>query len=84
MGLSFPSKRIKDSGVNIDKVLLKFFVDVLYIKEVIGIEEYEDILDCRCGDDLECVFENMMMDVYKAYGRGDMEWETQTGEIMNY
>lgn len=59
------------------KEMLKFLSDVLYIKEVICIDEYEAILDCSCGDDLEYVFENMMFGVYADYGRGGKEWETQ-------
>lgn len=70
-------------GTCLDKTLLKFFSDVLYIKEIICLEEYEDILDCSCGDDLEEVFENMMVDVYRAYGRGGLEWETRQGEMIH-
>lgn len=68
----------------LDKTLLKFFSDVMYLKEIICIEEYHDIMDCCDGDDLDNVFENMMLDLYKDYGRGEMQWEMRSGEVMNY
>ena len=77
-------KRGLKSQNSLDKVLLKFFTDVLYIKEVICIEEYEDIMECTCGDDLEEVFENMLLDIYVDYKRGVMEWETKEGMLLNY
>lgn len=68
----------------VDKVLLKFFSDVLYLKRVICIEEYEAIVDSTSINDLESIFEGMMCDKFRDYRRGEMEWEMENGEKMNY
>lgn len=74
----------KSQGNYIDKVLLKFFSDVLYLKRVICIEEYEAIVDSTSINDLESIFEGMMCDKFRDYRRGEMEWEMENGEKMNY
>lgn len=68
----------------VDKGILKFICDVLYLKEIIYIEEYDDIMDCSTCEDLDDVFENMMLDMYRDYGRGDMQWELKDGTMLNY
>lgn len=55
-----------------DKILLKFFADVLYLKGIICFEEYDDIMDVKCFEDLDVVFEKMMREEYDAYKRGDL------------
>lgn len=45
-----------------DKVILKFFADVLYIRGFLYSEEYEAILDCRNMYDLDDVIEDMLSD----------------------
>lgn len=74
----------KSQGNCVDKVLLKFFSDVLYLKRVICIEEYEAIVDSTSINDLESIFEGMMCDKFRDYRRGEMEWEMENGEKMNY
>lgn len=55
-----------------DKVLLKFFADVLYLKGIICFEEYDDIMDVKYFEDLDVVFEKMMREEYSAHKRGDL------------
>ena len=55
-----------------DKLLLKFLADVLYLKEVICFEEYEGIMDVKVYEDLDDVFEKMMKEEYNAYKRGEV------------
>lgn len=53
-----------------DKLLLKFFADVMYLKDVICFEEYEGIMEVKTPMDLDEVFEKMMKEEYNAYRRG--------------
>lgn len=55
-----------------DKLLVKFLADVLYLKEVICFEEYEGIMDIRSYSDMDEVFEKMMKEEYNAYRRGEI------------
>lgn len=77
-------KLVYNEGRIIDKGVLGFLCDVLYLKEVINIEEFEDIMSCSSCCDLDDVFESMMMDEYRDYGRGDMEWEMKNGIMERY
>lgn len=52
-----------------DKVLLKFIADVLYLKTVICYEEFEDIMEACTPSDLDNIFEKMMKEEYDAYRR---------------
>lgn len=56
-----------------DKVLLKFFTDVLYLNGVICFDEYDDIMESCNAEDLDCVFEKMMTGKYNAYRRGEVD-----------
>lgn len=56
--------------MKIDKVVLKFIADVLYLKGVIFFEELEAIMECRDCNDLDEVFERMMKEDFNAYRRG--------------
>lgn len=50
-----------------DKVTLKFIADILYVKAIICLEEYEAILDAstmRCLDD---IVDRMLRDEYSSY-----------------
>lgn len=58
-----------------DKIVIQFFSDVLYLKGIICLDEYEDILDCCIPSDLDKVFEKMMKDEYNAYRRGDIDYD---------
>lgn len=53
-----------------DKVVIKFFCDVLYLNGILCFEEYEDIMDCKVPMDLDEVFEKMIREDYNAYKRG--------------
>lgn len=44
----------------IDKIVLKFLADVLYIKEIINLGEYDDILDSKSYHDLDAIAEKML------------------------
>lgn len=59
-----------------DKVILKFFTDVMYLKGILCYEELDAIMDCANHNDLDCVFESMMKEEYNNYKRGDFVWET--------
>jgi len=59
----------------VDKILLKFFADVLYLKGIICYEEFEAILDCCTPHDLDVVFERMMKEDFNYYARGENNWE---------
>lgn len=52
-----------------DKILLKFLADVLYLKGVICYDELDDIMDVRIPSDLDNIFEKMIGEEYNAYRR---------------
>ena len=58
-----------------DKTVLKFFADVMYLKGILCYDEYDAIMSCCDGDDLEDVFENMLTDQYNIFRRGELEYE---------
>ncbi len=53
----------------LDKALLKFFADVLYIKEKLCIDEYEDIMEVQKIDDLDRIVDKMLRSEYNQYLR---------------
>lgn len=55
-----------------DKTVLKFLADVLYLKGLLCAEEIEDILDAKNGDDLEVIFDKMFRGDYNVYKRGEV------------
>lgn len=54
-----------------DKIVLKFLADVLYIKEFICYEEFEDIMNACTPEDLDNIFEKMARREYNVYKRGE-------------
>jgi hypothetical protein len=52
-----------------DKILLKFIADVLYLKGVICYDELDDIMNASIPSDLDVIFEKMMREEYNAYRR---------------
>jgi len=50
-----------------DKVLLKFFADVLYLKGLLYEEELEDILNVCTFSDLDNICEKMFNEEYSPY-----------------
>lgn len=54
-----------------DKIVLKFMADVLYIKKIICAEELEAIMDARDFSDLDIITEKMMGGEYNALKRGE-------------
>lgn len=58
--------------MKMDKVVIKFFSDVLYLNNILCFEEYEDIMECQTPEDLDKVFEKMMKEEYNAYTRGQI------------
>ena len=60
-----------------DKVLLKFFADVLYVKGLICSEEIDDIYDVATPKDLDKVFEKMMNGGYNVYKKGESYYKRE-------
>ena len=54
-----------------DKILLKFIADVMYIKGIIYFSEYESILDVCTIEDLDEVVERMLHSDFSPYMRGE-------------
>ena len=51
-----------------DKIAIKFFSDILFAKEIINIEEYENIMEARNPSDLDDIFEQMLRgEIYNVY-----------------
>lgn len=55
-----------------DKVTLKFFADVLYLKGLLCYEELEAIMEAKTPSDLDEIFEKMMGGKYNVYKRGEV------------
>ena len=55
-----------------DKVILKFIADVLYVKGVICFQEFEDIMDASIPSDLDIIVEKILCSEYNGYIRGEM------------
>jgi hypothetical protein len=56
---------------NVDKVVIKFFTDILYLKGMLCAEELEDIYDASTPSDLDAIFDKMMSNKYNVYKRGE-------------
>jgi hypothetical protein len=54
-----------------DKLVLGFMADVLYLKEVICYEEFEAIQNVTNAEELGDVFEKMIRGEYNVYKRGE-------------
>ena len=54
-----------------DKVLLKFIADVLYVKGYIYYSEFEAMMGVRNADDLDRIIEGMLNDEFKGYKKGE-------------
>lgn len=54
-----------------DKTVLGFIADVLYIKGIICYEELEGIMEVKDSSDLGDVFEKMIKGEYNVYKRGE-------------
>jgi hypothetical protein len=54
-----------------DKVVLKFLADLLYIKGIICFEEFEDIMESHTFYDLDTIIEKMIREEYNVYKRGE-------------
>lgn len=50
-----------------DKIILKFLADVLYVKGIICLEEYEAILDSESMECLDTIVDKMLRDEYSSY-----------------
>ena len=77
-----PINSVRKEGVVFDKILLKFFADLLYVKNVIYYEELEAILNACTLSDLDEIFERMMRDGFSPYKRGEYysEYEPEENE----
>lgn len=54
-----------------DKLMLGFLADVLYIKGVICYEEFEAIYAVKSPSDLEDIVEGMLRGDYNVFRRGE-------------
>lgn len=54
-----------------DKIVLKFLADVLYIKEKLTLEEYEAIMDAKTPADLDNIVDRMLRDDFTVLLRGE-------------
>jgi len=65
----------------LDKILLKFFADVMYVKGFLCSEELDAIMEVQTVADLDVVFEKMMGGKYNAYKRGESYYYIEPREI---
>lgn len=56
---------------HIDKAVLGFLADVLYIKKIICFEEFEDICQVKTSCDLEKITDKMLKEEYNVYKQGE-------------
>ena len=54
-----------------DKIVLKFLADVLYVKEKLTLEEYEAIMDAKTPADLDNIVDRMLRDDFTVLLRGE-------------
>lgn len=61
----------KNVDRGIDKITLKFFADILYIKKTICFEELEEIMEAKDFSDLDVIIDKMLRGDYNALKRGE-------------
>lgn len=54
-----------------DKIVLKFLADVLYVKGKLTLEEYEAIMQAKNSSDLDNIIDRMLRDDFKTLLRGE-------------
>lgn len=54
-----------------DKLMIGFMADVLYIKGIICYEEFEAMMDARVPSDLEVIVEKMLGGNFNGYKKGE-------------
>lgn len=54
-----------------DKAILGFFADVLYLKGIICFEEFEAVMEAKDSSDLGVIFEKMIRGEFNVYKRGE-------------
>lgn len=54
-----------------DKLVLGFMADVLYIKGLICYDEYEAIMDVKKVEDLQIIVEHMLRGEFNGYKKGE-------------
>lgn len=54
-----------------DKVVLKFLADILYIKGIICFEEFDDVMNSKDFTDLDNITEKMIRGEYNVYRKGE-------------
>lgn len=55
-----------------DKMVLKFMADILYVKGILCVEELEAIDNVRTPADLDAVFERILRGDFNVYKRGEV------------
>lgn len=64
-------KEDKVYKTTVDKLTLGFIADVLYIKGIICYEEFEDIMNVTCAEDLGVITEKLLRSDYNVFKRGE-------------
>lgn len=54
-----------------DKLTIGFVADILYLKGIIGFEEFQDILNAKEPSDLQSIVDKLIGGKYNAYKRGE-------------
>lgn len=54
-----------------DKIVLKFLADVLYIKGFICFEEFDAIMESKNASDLDDIVEKMIRGEFNVYRQGE-------------
>lgn len=54
-----------------DKVVLKFLADVLYIKGVVCYEEFEAVMDAKSSFDLDKIVDRILRSDFNIHRRGE-------------
>lgn len=54
-----------------DKIVLKFMADLMYVHGMMCYEEYADILESKNFSDLDNIIEKVMREEYNVYKRGE-------------
>lgn len=54
-----------------DKIVLKFLADVLYIKGFICFEEFDAIMESKNSSDLDDIVEKMIRGEFNVYKQGE-------------
>ena len=66
----------------IDKIVLKFIADILYVKQALCYEEYEDIMEASIPSDLDTIVDKMLKEEYNVYKQGETYTQRIRGRVF--